>query len=383
MKKNLLVFTILLSTLSFHAQTTVVDSILSGGIYRNYRLYVPAIYTGATARPLIINLHGYTSNALQQQLYSNFEPIADTANFLMVYPNGTFSSGQQYWNAGLYATGVDDIGFLSHLIDSLKLQYNINLNRVYATGMSNGGFMSHTLACELSNRITAIASVTGSIFTTQYGSYCHPTRPVPVMQIQGTADATVPYTGSTSQYMEPIDSVVKYWVTKNNCNPTPAFSNVPNNSTTDNCTAEHYVYSGGTLGSTVEFYKIIGGGHSWPGAPYNIPGINTNQDFTASKEIWRFFNPYNLAALTDVANLETQNLALSIYPNPAHSVLQLRLDKEMSSTSIHISDVLGKVVLSETIETNTINIERLPAGIYILTVKNKANQIAHVKFIKD
>ena len=383
MKKHLLAFNILLSTLSYHAQTTVVDSIMSGGIYRNYRLYVPAIYSGATARPLIINMHGYTSNALQQQYYSNFGPIADTANFLMVFPNGTKnSSGTTFWNAGI-GSSVDDIGFISHLIDSLKLQYNINLNRVYSTGMSMGGFMSHTLACELSNRITAIASVTGSIFTSQYGSYCHPTRPVPVMQIHGTADATVPYAGSTSQYMTPVDSVLKYWVTKNNCNPTAAFSNVPNTSTSDNCTAEHYVYSGGNLGSTVEFFKIIGGGHSWPGAPYNIPGINTNQDFTASKEIWRFFNQYNLASLTNIADVEKQNLAISIYPNPAHTILNIRLDNEASLESITITDVLGKVVLFETTASNSINIESLHAGIYFLTVKNKTNQVANVKFIKD
>jgi polyhydroxybutyrate depolymerase len=381
MKKLLLVFTIILTTLSFNAQTTVVDSIMSGGIYRNYRLYVPALYTGLTARPLIINLHGYTSNAAQQQLYSNFGPIADTANFLMVFPNGTFSSGQQYWNAGLYPTGVDDIGFLSRLIDSLKLQYNINLNRVYATGMSNGGFMSHTLACELSNRITAIASVTGSIFTTQYGSYCHPTRPVPVMQIHGTSDATVPYAGSTSQYMEPIDTVVKYWVTKNNCNPTATFSNVPNTSTTDNCTAEHYVYSGGTSGSTVELFKIIGGTHSWPGTPFTSSG--TNQDINASKEIWRFFNQYNLASLTNVADVEKQNLAISMYPNPARTILNIRFNNETSLASITITDVLGKVVLSETSETNTINIENLQAGIYFLIVKNKTNQVTNVKFIKE
>ena len=381
MKKHLLVFTILLSTLSFHAQTTVVDSIMSGGIYRNYRLYVPAIYSGATARPLIINMHGYTSNALQQQFYSNFGPIADTANFLMVFPNGTKnSSGTTFWNAGI-GSSVDDIGFISHLIDSLKLQYNINLNRVYSTGMSMGGFMSHTLACELSNRITAIASVTGSIFTSQYGTYCHPTRPVPVMQIQGTADATVPYAGSASQYMAPIDSVVKYWVTKNNCNPTAAFTNMPNTSTTDNCTAEHYVYSGGNLGSTVELFKIIGGTHSWPGTPFTSSG--TNQDINASKEIWRFFNKYNLASLTNIADVEKQNLAISIYPNPAHTILNIRLDNEASLASITITDVLGKVILFEATASNSINIQSLEAGIYFLTVKNKTNQVANVKFIKD
>jgi poly(3-hydroxybutyrate) depolymerase len=80
-------------------------------------------------RPFILNLHGYTSNAQQQQLYSNFMPIADTANFLMVFPNGTFSSGQRFWNAGLSSALVNDIAFLSALIDSLDLTYNINLNQ--------------------------------------------------------------------------------------------------------------------------------------------------------------------------------------------------------------------------------------------------------------
>ena len=168
--KLLIVFALFGYVLS--AQVTVVDSIFSGGMYRNYRIYIPSIYTGTAARPLIINMHGYTSNALQQQFYSNFEPIADTANFLMVYPNGTFTGTVQFWNAGISSAGVNDISFLSNLIDSLKAQYNIDLNRVYSTGMSNGGFMSHTLACELSNRITAIASVTGSIFITQYGANC-------------------------------------------------------------------------------------------------------------------------------------------------------------------------------------------------------------------
>jgi polyhydroxybutyrate depolymerase len=288
MKKTLLSLILISTLFSVKAQTTVVDSIFVGGQYRSYRLYVPAIYTGATARPLILNLHGYTSNASQQQLYSNFTPIADTANFLMVFPNGTYSSGQRFWNAGISSALVNDIAFLSALIDSLDLTYNINLNRVYSTGMSNGGYMSHTLACELSNRITAIASVTGSIFNTQYGSFCHPMRPVPVMQIHGTSDATVPYLGGTSSM--PIDTVVKYWVTKNNCNPVATFSNVPNTSIVDGCTAEHYIYSGGTGGSSVELYKILNGGHTWPGFPFG--GVGTNLDINASKEIWRFFNKY-------------------------------------------------------------------------------------------
>lgn len=378
MKKLLLSFLFIGSLFSVHAQTTVIDSIFVGGQYRSYRLYVPAIYTGATARPLILNLHGYTSNAQQQQLYSNFMPIADTANFLMVYPNGTYSSGQRFWNAGISSVLVDDIGFLSALIDSLDLTYNINLNRVYSTGMSNGGYMSHTLACELSNRITAIASVTGSIFNTQYGPNCHPMRPVPLMQIHGTADPTVPYTGSTSSM--PIDTVVKYWVTKNNCNPTATFSNVPNTSTTDGCTAEHYLYGAGTGGSTVELYKIINGGHTWPGFPFG--GVGTNLDINASKEIWRFFSKYTLSSLTAINANEAFAKSLVLYPNPANSTLHFNLENE-SLASIEVSDVLGNVVLSENAQTNSIVVENLKSGIYFLSVKAQSGAVAKVKFIKD
>ncbi len=381
MKKTLLSFLFVSALLSSQAQVTIVDSIYVGGIYRTYRLYVPTIYTGATARPLIFNLHGYTSNALQQQQYSNFKPIADTANFLMVYPQGTKDgSNQPYWNAGFSTTQVNDIAFLSALIDSLDLTYNINLNRVYSTGMSNGGFMSHTLACELSNRITAIASVTGGIFTTQYGTNCHPTRPVPVMQIHGTADATVPYAGNMSQGMMPIDSVVKYWVTKNNCNPTATFSNVPNTSTTDGCTAEHYKYSGGTGGSSVELYKIINGGHTWPGFPFG--GSGTNMDINASKEIWRFFNKYSMSVLTSVNENESLTKSLSLYPNPANSILNFKLENT-SSVNITVTDVLGKIVLTEMTNANSISIESLKQGLYFLSLKTESGAVAKAKFIKE
>jgi len=378
MKKTLLFILFAFSLLFSQAQTTIVDSIFVGGIYRNYRLYVPAIYTGTTARPLILNLHGYTSNASQQQLYSNFMPIADTANFLMVYPNGTTLSGQPFWNAGMSSSLVNDIAFLNALIDSLDLTYNINLNRIYSTGMSNGGFMSHTLACELSNRITAIASVTGSIFNTQYGSNCHPMRPIPVMQISGTSDGTVPYAGTSS--MEPIDTVVRYWVTKNNCNPTPVFTSMPNINTADGCTAEHYVYNGGTSGSSVELFKIIGGAHTWPGFPFG--GVGTNLDINASVEIWRFFNKYTLSSLTTVSENEVFSQSLRVFPNPANSVLNFNLDDE-SIINITILDVLGKVVLEETSKSKSVTIDKLNSGIYFATIKKENGAEAKVKFIKE
>lgn len=379
MVKKILVFCLLICFSVVYAQTTVVDSIFTGGIYRTYRLYVPAIYNGSSARPLILNMHGYTSNATAQQAYSNFMPIADTANFLMVYPQGTTYNGQPFWNAGISPTLVDDISFLSNLIDSLSLQYNINANRIYATGMSNGGFMSHTLACELSNRIAAIASVTGSIFTTQFGGNCHPTRPIPVMQISGTADGTVPYAGNTT--MQPIDSVVKYWVTYNNCNTSPSFSNVPNTNTTDGCTAEHYRYLNGNSGSSVELYKIIGGGHTWPGSPYTT-GV-TNRDMNASKEIWRFFNKYSLNTLTVLADLTDKKNKLSVYPNPSSAEIQLSFDKQINAKYlIVLTDVLGNQIELECKE-NKVNIQNLSSGVYVMSLVENGLVIAQTKIVKQ
>jgi len=379
MKKQLFIFLFFTSFISL-SQTTIEDSIFTGGVYRSYRLYIPAIYTGTTARPLIINMHGYTSNAIQQQLYSHFEPIADTANFLMVYPNGTYSGTSRFWNAGISPLAVNDISFLSNLIDSLKAHYNIDLNRVYSTGMSNGGFMSHTLACELSNRIAAIASVTGSIFITQYGTNCHPSRPVPVMQIHGTADATVPYLGNST--MQPIDSVVNYWVRKNNCNIIPTTIAVPNSSVTDGCTADHFVYSAGTSGSTVELYRVNAGAHTWPGAPFPI-GV-TNQDFSASKEIWRFFRPFKLNVLVNTMEVDKQNLNFSLFPNPANNQLQIKFDGyNQQLLSIEIVDICGKIVLSENQHSKNIQIGQLNSGLYFITINENGKLLAKQKFIKE
>jgi polyhydroxybutyrate depolymerase len=378
MIKKLLFVLSVFGALAGFSQTTVIDSIVSGGIYRSYRLYVPAMYNASNARPLIINMHGYTSNASAQQLYSNFGPIADTANFLMVFPQGTTYMGQPFWNAGISSSLVDDKGFIDHLIDSLKLAYNIDMNAVYATGMSNGGYMSQTLACELSNRITAIASVTGAMFPSQAGTNCHATRPVPMMQIHGTADGTVPYNGSSSSL--PIDSVVRHWVVRNGCNPVPTFSNVPNTNTTDGCTAEHYVYSNGASGSSVELYKIIGGAHTWPGAPFTV-GI-TNQDFRASVEIWRFFRKYRLNTLTSLQKSEKQ-VPFNIFPNPATDVLNLSFDSHGKVALITISDLLGHVVISEAFSNGQMNTSALAPGMYVISVTSEGSEIGRLKFMKE
>jgi polyhydroxybutyrate depolymerase len=370
MKRKLLLSICLLAfALTSFAQVTLVDSFMCGGMYRSYRLYVPAAYTGTTARPLILNLHGYSSNASEQQLYSNFSPIADTANFLMVYPQGTMYMGQPYWNAGLVSGGVNDIEFLSQLIDTISASYNVDANSVFSCGMSNGGYMSQTLACELSNKVAAIASVTGSMFSSQH-AVCAPPRPVPMMQIHGTSDGTVNYYGSAGSLS--IDQLVSFWVDHNDCNPTAVMTPVPNTSTSDGCTAERYVYSGGASGSSVELFKVNGGGHTWPGAPFII-GV-TNQDFSASKEIWRFFRKYKLNTLTSIE--EKKSVEVLLYPNPATDLIHIRT-AELRFVSI--TDMSGRVVLES--KSADLDVSALESGSYFVKVQVKGGEKV-LRFVK-
>ena len=352
---------------------TVVDSIMSNNIMRKYRLYVPNIYTGSQSVPLILNLHGYTSNALQQQLYSNFMPIADTANFLMVYPEGKAPLGNQYWNAGFGGT-ENDVLFMSDLIDSLKLTYNIDLNSIYSCGMSNGGIMSYYLACNLPNRIAAIASVTGSMLKTWFS--CAPSRPFPIMEIHGTADGTVNYLGDAT--FAPIDSVVKKWSSHNNCNPAPTTFSVPNISLTDNSTALHYVYSGGTSGSSVELYKVIGGGHSWPGAFAFL--ANTNQDFSASVEIWRFFRKYKLGQFVPNVGLSENTLSqnIKLFPNPVTEKLFI---EGLTEANVKVINLVGEMIIEKN-NANSIDVSSLNSGIYFLQITS-GNTQSVIKFIKN
>ena len=292
MKKLILLIILPYFTIS---QEVTTEIMLYDGIERSYILYVPDSYSQNIPVPLVLNLHGYSSNAGQQMIYSDFYNIADEEGFILIHPEGTTdSNGFQFWGSDLMSN-VDDVGFLNALIDAIALEYNINLNRIYSMGMSNGGFMSYSLACELSDKIAAIASVTGSMTINQIMS-CNPDRPVPVMQIHGTADLVVLYDGN-DWGIESIDNVISYWVDFNDCETEPIFNNIPDINLIDLCTAEHYIYNNGNNDSSVELYKIINGGHTWPGAAIPIVGTNTNQDINASERIWDFFNKYDINGL--------------------------------------------------------------------------------------
>ncbi|MFZ1678755.1 MAG: PHB depolymerase family esterase, partial [Saprospiraceae bacterium] len=358
------IYFILCLPLLVSSQQTINGSILHDGLQRDYILYVPASYVPGTPAPLVFNFHGYTSNAFEQMFYGDFRPIADTAGFLVVHPLGTVDQlGNTHWNVGWGTSNVDDIGFTSALIDSLSAQYNIDQNRIYSTGMSNGGFMSYFLACGLSDRIAAIASVTGSMNVTQLTT-CDPQHPMPVMEIHGTSDPTVAYTGNI--IFAPIASVVAYWVEFNACHTPPDINSIPDINTSDGCTAEHYLYSNGTNGVDVEHYKIINGVHAWPGSAFG--GVGTNQDMNASKEIWRFFSRYDIHGLiqTTATGDHIKPHSILIYPNPANTTITIKLDSDQP-THYTLSTLFGQVVMSGNSYSPTydLDVQTIQPGMYV------------------
>jgi len=359
--------------------TTITDSIMHDGAYRSYIIYIPVSYTTSIPAPLVLNFHGLGSSANQQLYYGDFRGIADTAGFIIVHPEGTLYQGSAHWNVGLSSgSSVNDVGFTNALLDTLSNQYNIDQFRIYSTGMSNGGYMSIHLACFLSSRITAVASVTGSMTPFTYNS-CNPLHPTPVLQIHGTADPVVPYNGDT--WTKSIDEVNQYWVTVNNCNTTPSITDVPNTSIIDQSTVKHYLYQNGTNGSTIEHFKILGGGHTWPGFGFGVSG--TNYDIEASIEIWRFFSQYNLNSLATTQEISLQEIKLT--PNPFHESFSISSNKPLFG-NYFLLDATGKKLVTNQVAGKseiTINAETLHKGIYYFVFYGDQNEIVSHKLIKQ
>lgn len=359
-----------------NAQQTINGSITHDDLQREYILYVPGNYTGDFPVPLVLNFHGFGSSASEQMWYGDFRTISDTAGFLLIHPEGTLFNGISHWNVGGWTIGstVDDIGFTEALIDSLATNYNIDATRIFATGMSNGGFMSFLLACQLSERIAAIASVTGSMTPETYIN-SNPQHPTPILQFHGTADEIVPYNGAI--WTKSIDDVLQYWAGFNNCNSTPEITMLPDLDPDDGSTVEHFVYYGGDNGVTVEHFKITGGAHTWPGSAIPLPG--TNYDIDATFEIWNFFSRYDINGLMETTGIELsgeKNLNLIVYPNPTNSILNI--DFEFSEQlKYELFSSTGKRVLVGIITSNNqqIDISHLPSNIYFLKIKDKSYKV--------
>ena len=279
--------------------TKVIDTNLCNfehnGLARSFYIHVPADIEQLEKIPLLFTLHGFGSSAERIMGYSNFKSIADKNNFIVIFPQGApfktvLSSASSHWNSGGWTVGsdVDDVDFINTIIDWITGEYNIDQERIYSTGMSNGGFMSYHLACNLSARIAAIASVTGSM-TEQTFEDCDPIHPTPILQIHGAQDRTVPYIGNSALGMESIPDSLSYWAKFNACDSEPVVAIA--DFFEESYSIEYWSYENCLNNTQVNPILNSTMGHLWPSMNYH--------SISASADIWRFLSKYNIYGLID------------------------------------------------------------------------------------
>jgi polyhydroxybutyrate depolymerase len=242
-----------------------------GGTLRSYRLYVPASLPRNTPVPLLVALHGGLGSGQQFEQNSGFDGLAAANSFIVVYPNGTPTRGGSglVWNAGSCCSvadesrqNVDDVGFISALVAQLEGRYDIARNQVFATGHSNGAMLAERLACESADKIVAIAVQAGALGV----STCHPSQPVAVLEIHGTADQNIPINGgvgskslSKNVFAPPVDALETF----------AANDRCPSKSTTSadlaNRAVTYQIWHPCQAGTVVEWAKVTGANHEWMG----------------------------------------------------------------------------------------------------------------------
>jgi len=262
---------------------------------RRYTLHVPPSYSPKTPVPLVLNLHGGGGRSATARLQTGMDRTADRAGFIVVYPDGTgrtiWSHRLLTWNAGeccgpAVEKNVDDVGFISAVLDDVASLFNIDAGRIYATGLSNGAMMAYRLACELSGRIAAI----GPVAATMGLKECRPTRPVSVIHFHGTADRNSPFAGGVGslavvkmQHMSVMDDIM-FWVKVNRCSPEPVEKYSLPNTTVE-------IFRAGD-GTEVELVRIEGMGHGWPGGremlSRELEG-DVSHSINANDMMWDFF----------------------------------------------------------------------------------------------
>jgi polyhydroxybutyrate depolymerase len=248
-----------------------------------YIVHLPPGYDGKTRTPLVLNWHGLTSNASEEQAFSGMDAVADAQGFILVYP----SSPDGSWNAGTccapQGTNRDDVGFAIALVSLIESKACIDAKRIYTTGFSNGAFLSYRLGCEHAEMFAAIAPVAGKVAI----AGCKPSRPVPVMAFHGTEDTVVPYdSGALSAEGLNVPDTVRAWAARDGCTQGP-------DTTFQSGTVTCDTYSSCDGGATATLCTAVGEGHCWPGQLY-CPHGDSTMDINASAQIGTFFGMFAL-----------------------------------------------------------------------------------------
>jgi polyhydroxybutyrate depolymerase len=263
-------------------------TIVSSGVVRSYRLFVPSSAARARALPVVFVLHGgLLGNPIQMANSTGFDDRAEAEGFLAVYPWGIANT----WNAGTCCgpardQNVDDVGFVSDLIVDLSSRYRVDRTRVFVTGISNGGMLAYRIGCELSDRVAAIAPVAATMTV-----HCRAKHPVSVLHIHGLEDEYVPYDGGvgtkgfSKDYRPPVAKAIARWRDIDDCGePSIRTSGKVRTSISEPCARD----------TAVVLITIANAGHTWPGSS-DTTGLGAllvdppNDEIGASDVIAAFF----------------------------------------------------------------------------------------------
>lgn len=377
MKFKIVVYALLIAFISTFTSSAQTNGTISwDGLNRDYIVYLPSTYTPGSSLPLVFVLHGFTQTANTIMTVTDFNAVAETNNFIAVYPQGVNNG----WNTNTGLPGgstADDVGFIGVLIDEMHALYSADTNRVYSCGFSAGGYMSHRLACESSRCFAAIASVSGTMTNNAFND-CAPSKNMPVMQIHGTSDAVVNYNGGFGG--KSVDDVVNLWVNNNGCPASPITTALPDLNTTDGSTVEQNVFTPCNDSANVILLKVIGGGHQWPGTNSLLGGLGTiNRDINASEEIWNFFSGYSCPVTTAISEIKNDYTSIAVQNlGDGHYNFSF-LDVQQQDYTITVYSITGKSVSTFNLQSPSssfsIDLGSYAQGVYILSCSNASENI--------
>jgi len=295
-----------------------LQGIVVDGTPRWYLLTTPAPGTpgptpsggrvaGAVPRPLVLDFHGLAEGALLHSFTSRFGILGQQDGFVVVFPGGT--GAPVHWDTMDHSPSNHDLTYVAALLDQVESTQCIDTSRVYASGFSDGAVMASLLACTMSDRFAAIGAVSGL----ELQQPCATARPVPVIAFHGTADPILYFNGGVdsaalTQLLGPgepvrppptdqpadvdgpgVPATVRAWAVKDRCDPRPSDAAVGTQ-----VVLRRYTCPPGTA---VEFYIIVGGGHSWPGSEVSEADSQvgeTTLQVDATAQMWEFFRQFHL-----------------------------------------------------------------------------------------
>jgi polyhydroxybutyrate depolymerase len=287
----------------------VTLTVSSGGIPRTYIRHVPPAYQRAQPLPLVLDLHGSAEGAEVHAINSALGPFGDEQGFVTITPQGTGSGLDSHWDTAR-GTVFDsaDSRFIRDLLDEVAKTVCVDERRVYVAGYSGGAFMASAIACVYADRVAAVALVAGI----RDLEGCDPARPVPVVTFHGTDDEFLAFEGGLgprARALPPdssgrtigeitgiaiegpsITAQVAAWAKRNDCAAKPDERDVASDVTLVRyeCPAD----------ADVDFYRIEGGGHSWPASDFSaqIESVigPTTYSISANEVMWEFFEHHPL-----------------------------------------------------------------------------------------